>query len=102
VFGGFYGGPRLRYFGPRALIEDNSIRSKETVMLSTMVGYEFNKHWKLQAEVFNLLGRKDSGIDYYYGSCLKTDTSCPDGGNQDIHFHPVEPLSFRMTLSTSF
>ncbi|MFI3216649.1 MAG: TonB-dependent receptor, partial [Methylococcales bacterium] len=28
VFGGFYGGPRLRYFGPRALIEDNSIRSK--------------------------------------------------------------------------
>ena len=102
VFGGFYGGPRLRYFGPRALIEDNSIRSKETVMLSTMVGYEFNKHWKLQAEVFNLLGRKDSGVDYYYGSCLKTDTSCPDGGNQDVHFHPIEPLSFRMTLSTSF
>ncbi len=102
VFGGFYGGPRLRYFGPRALIEDNSVRSKETVMLSAMMGYEFNKHWKLQAEVFNLLGRKDSGIDYYYGSCLKTDTDCPAGGNQDIHFHPVEPLSFRMTLSTSF
>ena len=102
VLGGFYGGPRLRYFGPRALIEDNSVRSKETLMLSTMVGYEFNKHWKLQAEVFNLLGRKDSGIDYYYGSCLKTDTDCPAGGNQDIHFHPVEPLSFRMTLSTSF
>ncbi len=102
VFGGFYGGPRLRYFGPRALIEDNSVRSKETVMLSAMMGYEFNKHWKLQAEVFNLLGRKDSGIDYYYGSCLKTDTDCPDGGNQDVHFHPVEPLSFRMTLSTSF
>ncbi len=102
VFGGFYGGPRLRYFGPRALIEDNSVRSKETVMISAMVGYEFNKHWKLQAEVFNLLNRKDSGIDYYYGSCLKTDTSCADGGNQDIHFHPVEPLSFRMTLSTSF
>ena len=102
IFGGFYGGPRLRYFGPRALIEDNSARSKETLMLSAMVGYEFNKHWKLQAEVFNLLNRKDSGIDYYYGSCLKTDTTCPDGGNQDIHFHPVEPLSFRMTLSTSF
>ena len=102
IFGGFYGGPRFRYFGPRALIEDNSVRSKETLMLSAMVGYEFNKHWKLQAEVFNLLNRKDSGIDYYYGSCLKTDTTCPDGGNQDIHFHSVEPLSFRMTLSTNF
>ncbi len=102
VFGGFYGGPRLRYFGPRALIEDNSVRSKETLMLSAMLGYEFNKQWKLQAEAFNLLGRKDSGIDYYYGSCLKTDTSCPIGGNQDIHLHPVEPLSFRMTISTSF
>ena len=102
VLGGLYGGPRLRYFGPRALIEDNSVRSKETLMLSATLGYEFDKHWKLQAEVFNLLDRKDSGIDYYYGSCLKTDTSCPDGGNQDIHFHPVEPLSFRMTLSTNF
>jgi outer membrane receptor protein involved in Fe transport len=102
VLGGLYGGPRLRYFGPRALIEDNSVRSKETLMLSATLGYEFDKHWKLQAEVFNILDRKDSGIDYYYGSCLKTDSDCPEGGNQDIHFHPVEPLSFRMTLSTNF
>ena len=99
VFGGFYGGPRLRYFGPRALIEDNSVRSKETLMVSAMMGYEFNKHWKLQAEVFNLLDRKDSGIDYNYTSRLPNEAV---GGINDVHFHPVEPLSFRMTLSTSF
>jgi hypothetical protein len=31
---GFFGGLRLRYFGPRALIEDNSRRSRETILLS--------------------------------------------------------------------
>jgi hypothetical protein len=105
VYGGFYGGPRLRYFGPRALIEDNSVRSQETLMLSGTVGYEFNKHIKIQGEVFNMLNRKDSGIDYFYSSCLKTDP-CYNSGNgagiDDIHFHPVEPISFRMTLMTNF
>lgn len=104
VFGGFYGGPRFRYFGPRALIEDNSVRSQETLMLSGTLGYEFNKHVKVQAEVFNILNREDSGIDYFYSSCLKTDPCYTGDGNpvDDIHFHPVEPVSFRMSLITNF
>jgi outer membrane receptor protein involved in Fe transport len=104
VLGGVYGGPRLRYFGPRALIEDNSVRSQETLMLSGTLGYEFNKHIKVQAEVFNILNRQDSGIDYFYSSCLKTDPCYTGNGNpvDDIHFHPVEPVSFRMSLITNF
>jgi outer membrane receptor protein involved in Fe transport len=104
VLGGIYGGPRLRYFGPRALIEDNSVRSQETLILSGTLGYEFNKHIKVQAEVFNILNRQDSGIDYFYSSCLKTDPCYTGNGNpvDDIHFHPVEPVSFRMSLITNF
>ncbi|ANE57822.1 TonB-denpendent receptor [Methylomonas sp. DH-1] len=98
-FYGFFGGPRLRYFGPRSLIEDNSVRSKPTIMLSAMLGYEFNKTWTLQAEMFNLLNRTDSAIDYYYTSRLPGED--PAGVN-DIHFHPVEPINFRMTLSAKF
>ncbi|MCX7097379.1 MAG: TonB-dependent receptor [Methylococcales bacterium] len=98
VWGGFFGGPRLRYFGPRSLIEDNSVRSDSTIMLSGMVGYKFNRNWTVQAEVFNLLNRKDSGIDYYYESQLRNEAAPVN----DIHFHPVEPISFRMTLSASF
>jgi outer membrane receptor protein involved in Fe transport len=98
VWGGFFGGPRLRFFGPRSLIEDNSVRSSATILLSGMVGYKFNKTWTAQAEVFNLLNRKDSGIDYYYESQLRNEAAPVS----DIHFHPVEPISFRMSISANF
>ena len=101
---GFFGGLRLRYFGPRALIEDNSVRSRETVLLTANVGYEFNKTWTIQAEVFNLLNRKDSAIDYYYESRLRREVLGPgsSGGYNDIHFHPVEPVSFRIAVTAKF
>ncbi len=95
---GFFGSIRLRYFGPRPLIEDDSIRSGETLLLSAQVGYEFNKTWTLSAEVFNLLNRKDSEIDYSYESQLPGEA----GPVTDIHFHPVEPISFRIALSARF
>jgi len=56
-------------------------------MLSAMLGYEFNKNWKVQAEMFNLLNRKDSAIDYYYTSRLPGEDAA---GIADIHFHPIE------------
>ncbi|MEO7677222.1 MAG: TonB-dependent receptor, partial [Verrucomicrobiota bacterium] len=96
---GFFGGMRLRYFGPRPLIEDNSVRSKETILLTASAGYEFNKTWSIQAEVFNLLNRKDSAIDYYYTSRLQGE---PTAGVNDVHFHPVEPISFRVALTARF
>jgi outer membrane receptor protein involved in Fe transport len=99
VWGGFFGGPRLRFFGPRSLVEDNSVRSHSTIQLSGMVGYKLNPTWTVQAEVFNLLNRKDSGIDYYYQSRLANE---PAAGVSDIHFHPVEPISFRMSISANF
>ncbi len=99
VCGGFFGGPRLRYFGPRPLIEDNSVRSDATVLLSAMLGYQFTKTWTIQAEVFNLLNRKDSAIDYYYASRLPGEDAA---GLNDIHFHPVEPISFRMSVTANF
>jgi hydrogenase/urease accessory protein HupE/outer membrane receptor protein involved in Fe transport len=98
VYGGFFGGPRLRFFGPRPLIEDNSVRSDSTILLSGMLGYQFNKNWAVQAEIFNLLDRKDSGIDYYYESQLRNEATAVN----DIHFHPVEPISFRISVTANF
>ena len=98
VYGGFFGGTRLRYFGPRPLIENNSVRSQPTILLSAMLGYKFNKTWTVQAEMFNLLNRKDSAIDYYYASQLRNEISPVN----DIHFHPVEPISFRLSLTANF
>jgi outer membrane receptor protein involved in Fe transport len=98
VYGGFFGGPRLRYLGPRALTPDGNNRSNSTILLSAMLGYEVNKNLSFQAEVFNILDRKDDGITYFYESRLSpTATASPD-----FHFHPVEPVSFRLGFTAKF
>lgn len=49
--------------------------------------------------MFNLFDRKASDIDYFYASRLKGE---PAEGVNDLHFHPVEPRSFHVTLSSHF
>jgi outer membrane receptor protein involved in Fe transport len=97
--GPWFGQLQWRYFGPRPLIEDNSVRSSATSLVSARIGYSIDKDLKLMLDVFNLFDRKDSDIDYYYASRLKGE---PDGGVNDIHFHPVEPRNFRLTLRATF
>ncbi|NBV22825.1 MAG: TonB-dependent receptor [Proteobacteria bacterium] len=103
---GFFGGLRLRYFGPRALVEDNTIRSTASALVNLQVGYEFNPKWKLTVDVFNLLDRKASDISYYYESRLRGETINPDpalnGGYNDIHLHPAEPVSLRVAVTGRF
>lgn len=95
---GLFSELRLRFFGPRPLTEDNSIRSKSTSLLSARVGYNFNKNWTLSVEGFNLLDNSDHEIDYYYPSRLKEE----DAPHNDIHFKPVEPISVRTALTFRF
>ncbi len=98
-YGPWFGHAQLRYFGPRPLIEDNSQRSKATTLAYLRVGYKVSPSTKLALDVFNLFDRKASDIDYYYASRLAGE---PAEGVNDIHFHPVEPRSLRLTLSTAF
>ena len=94
---------RGRYFGPRPLIEDDSERSDETVLVSAKLGYQLSDTWSLSAEVFNLLNRDDSEIDYFYPSRLQGEEAGEDdGGTNDIHFHPVDPISFRIGVTARF
>ncbi len=95
----WYGALRWRYFGPRPLIEDNSVSSSATSLVNARVGYAFDKRIRLQLDAFNLFNRKDHDIDYYYTSRLPGE---PAAGVNDIHFHPVEPRSLRLTLIASF
>lgn len=96
--GDWFGQFQLRYFGPRALIEDNSQRSKSTTLAYARVGYKITKDLKLSLDVFNLFDRKASDIDYYYESRVSPTADAVS----DIHFHPVEPRTFRFTLSANF
>ena len=96
--GPYFGALQLRYFGPRPLIEDNSVRSQSTATLNGRIGYKISPKLKIELEGFNLTDRKDSAIDYYYASRLKGESAAVD----DIHFHPIESRSFRLTLTANF
>jgi outer membrane cobalamin receptor len=92
--GAWSGGLRLRYFGPRPLVEDNSVRSHASLTLNGRIAYRLDKKTNIELEGFNLTNRQDSAIDYYYVSRLHGE-SAPQA---DVHFHPIEPRSLRLTL----
>ena len=97
--GPWFGSLQLRYFGPRPLLEDNSVRSASTTLLSARIGYKLTDNLRLRLEGFNLLNHRSSQIDYFYASRLPGE---PPAGVNDIHFHPVEPLGVRVALSARF
>jgi hypothetical protein len=97
--GPWFGQFQLRYFGPRALVEDSSVRSQGTTLAYLRAGYKVTPSMKVALDVFNLFNRRASDIDYAYASRLQGE---PAGGVGDIHFHPVEPRSLRVSLIASF
>jgi outer membrane receptor protein involved in Fe transport len=96
---GLFGSLRLRYFGPRPLLEDASVRSKATTMLNLETGYAITPRMKIALDVYNLLDAQDSDIDYFYTSRLPGE---PADGVDDIHFHPVLPRTARISLIVGF
>ena len=95
---GWFGGARFRHFGEAPLIEDNSVRSDPTTLVNLEAGYRFSERYKLSAAVYNVFGSRDNDITYFYESQLPGETAPVE----DIHFHPVEPRTVRLTLTASF
>jgi len=97
--GPYFGALQLRYFGPRPLNENNSVRSSATSTLNGRIGYKFSPRVKIELEGFNLTNRRAAAIEYFYTSRLPNE---PAGGVQDVHFHPIESRSFRVALNVNF
>ena len=97
--GPWFGAVQLRYFGPRPLVEDNSLRSKATATINARLGYKLSPKLRLALEVYNLTNRRDSAIDYAYQSRLPGEAA---NGKFDVHFHPIESRSLRANLIANF
>ena len=95
---GWSGSLRLRYFGPRDLISTGEARSGSTTILNTSVGYQFSPRWQATVEILNLLNSSDQDIAYYYESKV-TPTAA---ASTQVHFHPVEPRQFRLSVTGRF
>ena len=96
---GWFGALKGRYFGPRPLIEDDSVRSLQSLIFNARAGYRFDNGLKLQLDVLNLFNAQTNQIEYYYLSRLPGE---PIGGVGDRHVHPAEPLAVRLTLAGRF
>jgi outer membrane receptor protein involved in Fe transport len=111
---GWFGGLRWRYLASSPLTEDNAFRSSATSIFNGRLGYRLDNGWRLQLDVLNLFNSRANQITYAYGSLLKTDTLynlCTGGvapaavcrnGVMDYVLHPVEPLTFRVTMVGTF
>ena len=94
-----FGSLRLRHFGPRPLVENASVTSKATSLVTGEIGYRFSPSARLVLEGYNLFDSTVADIDYFYTSRLPGE---PAEGIDDIHTHPAIPRTARLSLQVSF
>ena len=96
--GPWFGALRWRYFGPRPLVEDNSVRSSSSSLTNLRVGYRLSPKTQISLDVFNLFDSDVNDIEYWYDSQLPNETAPVF----DRHIHPAEPRTFRLTFAHRF
>jgi hypothetical protein len=96
---GWFGALRWRFFGVRPLAQDGSVYSGATSLFDARLGYTFENGLKFTLDALNLFNTQADQIDYFYTSRLAGEALA---GVNDIHFHPVEPLALRLTVTKAF
>jgi len=74
------------------------VRSDPTLLVNVEAGYRFNDQLSAYLTVFNLFDAEDNDISYFYESQLPGEAAPVE----DVHFHPVEPRTFRGTIAYRF
>lgn len=96
--GPWSGALQLRYFGPRPLTEDNTVRSDATATVNGRLRYRIDERSTVELLGFNLLDSRHSAIDYY-------NDSYSFAGQNNLSgrvFHPIEPRNFRIVYITRY
>ncbi len=91
---GFGGSLRLRYFGPQPLVEDNSVKGPSSLTFNGRASWR-GRSWEIAIDGLNLLNRANEDIAYYYASRLPDESGPVD----DLHVHPAEPRTFRLSVT---
>jgi outer membrane receptor protein involved in Fe transport len=94
----WFAATRVRYFGARPLVEDNSVRSRSSTLVNVNAGYKITPKMSLSLEVLNALNSKANDIEYFYESRLVNEVNPV----ADKHVHPSEPRSFRVVFNMKF
>lgn len=96
--GPWYGGAEMRWLGPYPLLADNSLRSPGYQEVNVVVGYKISPKMKIQLNIFNLFNSHGNASQYAYQYQVSPTAASPTGPT----YHPLEPLSARLTLTAYF
>lgn len=94
---GLFGTLRFRHFGHVPLDESGEFWSGDTNIVNLGAGVK-RKWYKVQIDVFNLLGSESNDIAYAYESAYPNGADAVNG----ILKHPVEPRMVRGTITVNF
>ncbi len=86
----------MRFFGPRALTQDNSVRSSSSTLFNGQITCALNRHVSVYGDVFNIFDTQVDDMAYDYVTRLPGE---PADGVDDLVFHPAEPRQFRGGLT---
>ncbi len=97
---GVFGSLRLRHFGDSPLDSNGTFWAPNVDILNLSLGYK-QKNYKLDFNIFNLLGETTSDIAYAY-NYASTPGAGAQTGNFGIVRHPVEPRMARAGFTIYF
>jgi len=97
--GPWSGSLALRYLGAYPLSSDDEVQGHGYHEWNADVRYSFDSGWGVALGVYNILNTRANAMEYWYIDRLPGE---PAAGVADVHIHPLEPISARLTLSKRF
>ena len=88
----------LRYIGAAPLTEDNRVRSVDSTTVNLRLARQLSSDLNLALDVLNLTNRQNQDTAYFYTSRVAGEGA----GVQDLHVHPAEPRTLRLTAQLRF
>jgi outer membrane receptor protein involved in Fe transport len=97
--GPWSGSLALRYLGAYPLSSDDAVQGHGYHEWNGDVRYALGSGWGVALGVYNMLNTHANAMEYWYIDRLPGE---PAAGVADVHIHPLEPISARLTLSKKF
>ncbi|MCH9812630.1 MAG: TonB-dependent receptor [Epsilonproteobacteria bacterium] len=89
---------RVRHFSKRVLDSFGDKSADPFSVVNFNLSYH-QKNWQYGLDILNLFDSDDQDIAYYYVSRLQ---GVESEAREDIHFHPIEPRTFRFRVKYTF
>jgi outer membrane receptor protein involved in Fe transport len=97
--GAWSGGLQYRYLGAYPLSSDEAVRGSGYGEWNGDIHYAMDGGWSLALGVYNITNKRANAVEFWYVDRLPGE---PKMGVANVHVHPLEPTSARLTVAKTF